>query len=71
MAEEGATNSQSVTIDGKNYNLDQLSDTVKSQLANIRFVDQEIERIKNQQAVLQAARQYYAGVLSKELPADA
>ena len=70
MAEEQTTDPQTVTIDGNTYNFEQLSDTAKSQLANIRFVDQEIEKNKNQQAVLQAARQYYATVLSKELPAS-
>ncbi|GIX29995.1 MAG: hypothetical protein KatS3mg124_0467 [Porticoccaceae bacterium] len=59
-----------VTIDGKTYRLDQLSDTAKAQLANIRYVDREIEQARNHLAVLQAARQYYAQVLTRELPKE-
>ena len=68
MAENESTNEPMINIDGKQYHPDDLSDTAKSQLANIRFVDKEIEQAKNQMAVLQAARQFYASVLSKELP---
>lgn len=59
---------ETVSIDGKSYPLNELSDTAKTQLSNIRFVDKELSEIKNRTAVLQAARQYYAGILAKELP---
>ncbi|MFA5631178.1 MAG: hypothetical protein WC997_06685 [Porticoccaceae bacterium] len=59
---------QTITIDGNSYVIADLSDTAKSQLANIRYVEREIEETKNKMAVLQAARQYYAGILGKELP---
>lgn len=60
---------QLVNINGTEYDLASLSEVAKAQLANIRYADREIEQVKNQLALLQAARQYYAGVLSKELPA--
>ena len=68
MAENDAVNEQTITIDGREYDIKGLSDVVKSQVANIRYVDREIEQAKNQMAVLQAARQFYADLLSKELP---
>jgi len=68
MAENDAVNEQTITIDGREYDINGLSDVAKSQVANIRYVDREIEQAKNQMAVLQAARQFYAGLLSKELP---
>lgn len=57
-----------ITIDDKTYNTDQLSEAAKSQVANLRFVDQEIGRMKAQLAVLQTARQAYAQALKSELP---
>ena len=65
---ENQTADTSITIDGKSYDLDQLNEAARAQLANIRYVDREIEDVKNKLAVLQAARQFYAGVLNKELP---
>ncbi|MGD9661210.1 MAG: hypothetical protein AB7U63_08050 [Porticoccaceae bacterium] len=70
MAENDVVNEQSITIDGRQYNIGSLSDIAKSQVANLRYVDREIEQAKNHMAVLQAARQFYAGILSKELPQD-
>ena len=60
-----------VTIDGKEYDLDQLSETAKSQLTNVRVTDQEIARLQQQLAIAQTARQTYARALQGELPGDA
>ncbi len=59
---------QSVTINGKEYEIASLSDDAKQQIVNIRFVDQEIERLKNQAAVAQAARKSYTDALDRALP---
>jgi len=56
-----------ITIDGKAYDTDKLSETAKSQVGNLRFVDQEIARTQAQLAVLQTARQAYAQALKGEL----
>lgn len=56
-----------VTIDGNKYNYDDFSEQGKAQLANIRFADQELNRLQNQQAVMQTARAQYARVLSEEI----
>ena len=62
------TDTQSITIDGKEYALDNLSDAAKAQLTNLRVVDQEISRLQQQQAIAQTARNAYANALKAELP---
>lgn len=59
---------QTITIDGKEHALDDLSDAAKSQLTNLRLVDQEIARLQQQQAIAQTARNAYAQALQAELP---
>ncbi|MEX0429805.1 DUF6447 family protein [Spiribacter insolitus] len=58
-----------VTIDGREYDLEKLSDAAKSQLGNIQVTDQEIARLQQQLAIAQTARQAYARALQEELPA--
>ena len=57
-----------ITIDGKEYDLDQLSEAAKSQLTNIQVTDQEIARLQQRLAIAQTARQAYARALQGELP---
>jgi len=59
---------KTVTIDGKEYPVESLSESAKSQLANLRVVDQEIARIKQQLAISKTARKAYANALQAELP---
>lgn len=60
-------NGQKVTIDGKEYDLDMLSEVAKGQLMSIRAVDAELGRLQNQIAIYQTARKAYWGVLLDEL----
>lgn len=62
------TDTQTITIDGKEYALDSLSESAKAQLTNLRVVDQEISRLQQQQAIAQTARNAYANALKAELP---
>lgn len=62
---------QTIFIDGKEYDLDTLSDAAKGQLASLQFVDRELERLRAQAAVLQTARNTYANALTAALPRDA
>lgn len=57
-----------VTIDGREYDLEKLSDAAKSQIGNIQVTDQEIARLQQQLAIAQTARQAYARALQGELP---
>jgi acyl-CoA synthetase (AMP-forming)/AMP-acid ligase II len=51
---------QIVKINDKEYEFDKLSDEVKAQLANLQFVDAELQRLNLQRAALQTARAAYA-----------
>ena len=57
-----------ITIDGKEYDLDGLTDEAKSQLAHIQITDQEISRLQQRLAIAQTARQAYARALQEQLP---
>ncbi|MCL7931572.1 DUF6447 family protein [Halomonas llamarensis] len=57
-----------VTIDGTEYHLNDLTDNAKAQLTNLRVTDQEVERLNQQLAIAQTARRAYANALQGELP---
>ncbi len=58
-----------IKIDEQNYDLDQLSDEAKTQLASLQFVDAELQRLNAQAVVLQTARRAYAKALNEALAA--
>ena len=58
-----AITTNTITIDGKAYDLDKLSEAARQQLKNIRMADQELARLQMQQALVQTARAAYAHVL--------
>jgi hypothetical protein len=62
-------NMPNIRIDGKDYDLDQLSNEAKAQLASLQFVDAELARLQGQAAALQTARMAYAKALQAALPA--
>jgi Family of unknown function (DUF6447) len=53
-----------ITIDEKEYDTDALSDEAKAQIVSLQFVDQELQRLNAQAAVLQTARVAYSKALS-------
>ena len=55
------------TINDKEYDLDDLSDTAKSQIVNIQVVDGEISRLNQQLAIMQTARNAYGKALDGEI----
>lgn len=59
-----------ITIDGKGYDLNQLSDTAKQQLGNLNAVDQEIGRLNMQLAIAHTARAAYSAALKEALPKE-
>lgn len=59
---------KTVTIDGRDYNLSDLSESARNQLVNLRVTDQEIQRLNQQLAIAQTARTAYANALKQELP---
>ena len=56
-----------ITIDGKDYDTETLSDEVRAQLTSVQFVDQELARLNDQAAVMQTARIAYAKALNDAL----
>ena len=55
------------TINDKEYDIDDLSDTAKSQIVNIQVVDGEIARLNQQLAIMQTARNAYGKALDGEI----
>ena len=60
-------NTQKITIDDVEYNLDELSDDAKTQLANIQFVDAQLQQLNNEWAVSDTARIGYTNAFKAEL----
>lgn len=60
-----------VTIDGREYEAEQLSDAARQQVVNLTAVDEEIRRLQTQLAIYQTARNSYASALKAEMPKDA
>ena len=60
----------SININGREFNIDDLSDSAKAQIANIQLVDQKINGIQQEIAILQTARNAYTAALQAELPMD-
>ena len=58
---------QKITIDKVEYNLNDLSDNAKAQLANIQFVDTQLQQLNNEWAVADTARMGYTNALKAEL----
>ena len=56
-----------ITIDGKEYDTDKMSDDARNQLMSLQFTDQEIARIQAKMAMAQTARIAYAKALDQAL----
>tara|TARA_B100000945_G_C20406065_1_gene610086 strand:- start:1259 stop:1450 length:192 start_codon:yes stop_codon:yes gene_type:complete len=56
-----------VTIDGQEYNTDNLSTEAKNQVASLQFVRTELLRLNAQVAVYKTAESGYAKALKVEL----
>ena len=65
MAKGKAKNN--ITIDGVEYKLDELSDNAKAQIANIQFVDTQLQQLNNEWAVADTARIGYTNALKADL----
>lgn len=62
------TDAPKVTIDGKDYPLDSLSDEAKTQVSALTAVDRKIADLQQEKAMLQTARNAYAQALAAALP---
>ena len=59
--------SDTITIDDKEYSLENLSRAAREQLENIKFVDARLLQLNNELAVSDTARIGYTNALKSEL----
>ena len=57
-----------IKVNDKEYDSETLSDEAKLQLQSIQFIDQELQRLQAQAAVMQTARIAYSNALQAALP---
>ena len=57
----------SVNFEGKDYDLDDLSDKAKANIVSLQFVQSELKRLQSQSAVLKTAEAAYAATLKAEI----
>ena len=67
MPKKKTPDTPSVTIDGKAYPLDSLTDNAKAQLVSLDAVDRRIAAVQEELAILQTARIAYGNALKQEL----
>ena len=60
-----------ITIDGKDYDTEALSEDARNNLQNIQVCEQRIADLKRDMAIAQTARNAYAQALKGQLPKDA
>ncbi len=63
-----ATDKQMININGKEYEFDALSETVKAQIQNIQFAKMELERLQRQHGLIVTAMNSYEKILLENLP---
>ena len=56
-----------ITIDGVEYNINEMSDAAKAQLSNVQFVDHQVRQLQNEWAISDTARLGYQAALKGEL----
>ena len=56
-----------ITIDGKSYDSDSLSDKAKEQIRSMQFVNAEIQRLESKLAVFKTASAAYSLALKNEV----
>ena len=56
-----------MTVDGIDYNTEDLSDNGKAQLASLQFLEVQLNKIQGEIAVYQTARNSYVAALKAEL----
>jgi hypothetical protein len=56
-----------ITVDGIEYNTEDLSEKGKAQLASLQFLEIQMSRLKSEMAVYQTARVSYVSALKVEL----
>lgn len=63
------TESKTITIDGKKYQLDSLSQSARDTIASLQFVEEQIQQKRNEWAIADTARMAYAAALKRDVKA--
>ena len=58
---------EKINIDGKDYDLSDISDAARAQLQNVQFVNEQILQKNNELQVAQTAKIGYSRALDREL----
>ena len=61
-------NQPKVTIDNKEYLLNDLSEAARAQIGNLQIVDRKIAELQQEMGIMQTARASYVVALKGELP---
>lgn len=56
-----------ITIDEIEYNTEDLTENAKAQVASLQFLEVQMNRLKNEIAVYNTAREAYVAALKQEL----
>ncbi|MDC3290796.1 DUF6447 family protein [bacterium] len=56
-----------ITVDGVEYNTEDLSDNGKAQLASLQFLEVQLQKLKSEIAVYQTAKAAYTAALKLAL----
>ena len=56
-----------LTIDGVEYNSEDLTDNGKAQFASLQFLEAQMQKLRNEIAVFQTAKTAYVSALKDEL----
>ena len=59
-----------ITVDGIEYNTEDLTENGKAQLASLQFLETQMTKLKSDIAVYQTARNVYVAALKAALEAD-
>jgi hypothetical protein len=60
-----------ITVDGIEYNTEDLSDNGKAQLASLQFLEVQMSKLRNEIAAFQTAKNAYISALKAELEKEA
>lgn len=59
-----------ITVEGIEYNTEDLTDNGKAQVASLQFLEVQMNKLKSEIAVYQTARNAYINALKKELETE-
>jgi len=56
-----------VTLDGKEYDTEEMTEEARNLIASVQFIEQQLQKKRNEVSIAKTARGAYARALKKEL----